>query len=186
MTFKFPKISNPIRYVFGRKKEQKDPVIVKVSADTIYQNHMDDGSDIKWEDTVEFTFPIVGGRVIKVYDGDTITIASKLPYPNSPMYRLSVRLNGIDTPEIKGKGIPDEEKEAAKQAREFVHKLVFNKFVTLQNIQNEKYGRILADVYVDDLHVNDVLLTQRYAVKYDGGTKNKPSSWLTYKSTGEL
>ncbi len=34
---------------------------------------------IRWEDTVEFTFPITNGYVIKVYDGDTITIASKLP-----------------------------------------------------------------------------------------------------------
>jgi hypothetical protein len=41
---------------------------------------MDDLSDIKWEDTQEFTFPIKGGKVIKVYDGDTITIASKLPF----------------------------------------------------------------------------------------------------------
>ena len=85
---------------------------------------MSDGIDIKWEDTVEFKFPIKGGRVIKVYDADTITIASKLPYDESPMYRLSVRLNGIDTPEIKGKGISDEEKEAAKNARDFVSNMV--------------------------------------------------------------
>jgi endonuclease YncB( thermonuclease family) len=89
---------------------------------------MSDGSDIKWEDTVEFTFPIKGGRVIKVYDADTITIASKLPYDESPMYRLSVRLNGIDTPEMKGKGVSDEEKEAARLARDFVSNLVLNKF----------------------------------------------------------
>ena len=76
-----------------------------------HQNFMEDGLDIKLEDTVEFTFPIKGGRVIKVYDADTITIASKLPYNESPMYRLSVRLNGIDAPEMKGKGISDEDKE---------------------------------------------------------------------------
>ena len=56
-------------------------------------------TDIKYEDTVEFTFPITEGKVIKVYDADTITIASKLPYKESPIYRLSVRLNGIDAPE---------------------------------------------------------------------------------------
>ena len=71
-------------------------------------------TDIKYEDTVEFTFPITEGKVIKVYDADTITIASKLPYDESPLYRLSVRLDGIDTPEIKGKDITEEEKEAAK------------------------------------------------------------------------
>ena len=56
------------------------------------KNFMEDGTDIKWEDTVEFTFPVKGGRVIKVYDADTITIVSKLPYDDSPMYRLSVIL----------------------------------------------------------------------------------------------
>jgi micrococcal nuclease len=155
-------------------------------SDKININYMEDGSDIKWEDTVEFTFPITGGRVIKVYDADTITIASKLPYNESPMYRLSVRLNGIDTPEIKGKGISDEEKECAKLARDYVINLALNKFVRLENIQSEKYGRILADVYIGDTHLNEVLIKERYAVKYDGGTKKKPESWTRYKLTGEL
>jgi micrococcal nuclease len=147
---------------------------------------MGDNCDIKWEDTVEFTFPIKGGKVIKVYDADTITIASKLPYDESPLYRLSVRLNGIDTPEIKGKGISDEEKESAKLARDFVYNLVFNKYVRLENIESEKYGRILADVYIDNINLNELLIKERYAVKYDGGTKKKPTSWSKYKLTGEL
>jgi endonuclease YncB( thermonuclease family) len=147
---------------------------------------MEDGSDIRWEDTQEFTFPIKGGRVIKVYDADTITIASKLPYDQSPLYRLSVRLNGIDTPEIKGKDISEEEKEAAKIARQFVYNLVYNKFVRLENIESEKYGRILADVYIGDIHLNKLLIQERYAVNYDGGTKIKPKSWLKYIVTGEM
>jgi endonuclease YncB( thermonuclease family) len=102
------------------------------------------------------------------------------------MYRLSVRLNGIDTPEIKGKGVSDEEKEAAKVARDFVSNLVMNKFVRLENIESEKYGRILADVFVGDIHLNELLIKERYAVKYDGGTKQKPVSWLKYRLTGEL
>lgn len=142
--------------------------------------------EIKWEDTVEFTFPIKSGQVIKVYDADTITIASKLPYPESPLYRLSVRLNGIDTPEMKGKDISDEEKEVAKQARDFVANLVMHKTIRLENIESEKYGRILADVYVGNIHLNQLLLQERYAVKYDGGTKKKPFSWLKYKNTGEF
>ena len=53
---------------------------------------------IEWKDCIPFVPPIAMGFVIKVYDGDTITIASKLPYPDSPLYRFSVRLNGIDCP----------------------------------------------------------------------------------------
>jgi micrococcal nuclease len=137
---------------------------------------------IQWDDTVPFTFPITGGEVIKVYDADTITIASKLPYDASPLYRLSVRLNGIDTPEMKGKGVSDEEKEAAILARNFVSNLVLHKNVRLENIESEKYGRILADVYLGDIHLNELLIRERYAVKYDGGTKTKPESWLKYRN----
>ena len=56
----------------------------------------------------------------------------------------------------------------------------------MSNIESEKYGRILADVYIGDIHLNELLLKERYAVKYDGGTKRKPVSWLKYKLTGEL
>lgn len=153
----------------------------KVDSSILY---MEDGTDIKVEDTVEFTFPIKGGRVIKCYDADTITIASKLPYKESPLYRLSVRLTGIDAPEIKGKS--EEEKELAKQARDFVSNLILNKYVRLENVESEKYGRILADVYIGDVHLNELLIKERYAVKYGGGTKLKPTSWLKYKNTGEM
>jgi endonuclease YncB( thermonuclease family) len=178
----FTKRANPLSLFNFNKNNDKNTN----DKNTNDKNFMGDGTDIKWEDTIEFTFPIKGGRVIKVYDADTITIASKLPFDNSPMYRLSVRLNGIDTPEIKGKGVSDEEKEAAKNARDFVSNLILNKFIRLENIENEKYGRILADVYVGDIHINKLLLEEKYAVKYDGGTKTKPISWLKYKNTGEL
>jgi micrococcal nuclease len=181
MNFTLPRIQNPFKFVFRNREKTSSSF-----TDKINRNYMEDGSDIKWEDTIPFTFPITGGRVIKVYDADTITIASKLPYNESPMYRLSVRLNGIDTPEIKGKDVSDEEKEAAKVARDFVYNLVFNKFVRLENVQSEKYGRILADVYIGDIYLNELLINQRYAVKYDGGTKKKPVSWSKYRLTGEL
>ena len=45
---------------------------------------------------------LTGGRVIKCYDGDTITIAAYLPFKESELYKFSVRINGIDCPEIKG------------------------------------------------------------------------------------
>ena len=135
---------------------------------------------IKWEDTVEFTFPITGGKVIKVYDADTITIATRLPFNDSPLYRLSVRLNGIDAPEIKGKDVSDEEKEAAIIVRDVVSKMILHKDVVLKNIQTEKYGRVLAEVYIDGMNLNEYLVTHRYAVKYDGGKKVKPESWLKY------
>jgi endonuclease YncB( thermonuclease family) len=182
----FPKITNPFSLFKFNSKKVDSTNLESSNNILIYKNYMEDATDIKWEDTVEFKFPIEGGRVIKVYDADTITIASKLPYDTSPLYRLSVRLNGIDTPEMKGKDISEEEKTAAKLARDYVSNLVLNKFVRLENICNEKYGRILADVYIGDINLNELLIKERYAVKYDGGTKKKPTSWLKYKLTCEI
>lgn len=137
---------------------------------------------IEWKDTTNFTPPIKGGNVIKVYDGDTITIASKLPYDSSPLYRFSVRLNGIDAPEIKGK--TDDEKTAAKASQKALEDLILHKNVTLENIGTEKYGRILADVFYNEINLNQWMLKNHYAVEYDGGTKKIPESWLDYQATG--
>lgn len=186
------KIINPIKKLFNENnkenKEIKDNT-VKDKNLNIHYTIMDKTNNnnvkiIKWEDTVEFTFPINGGQVIKVYDGDTITIASKLPFVDSPLYRLSVRLDGIDTPEIKSKS--EDEKSCAKEARDELASLILNKEIQLKNIKTEKYGRILADVYLDEIHINQWLIEKRMAVKYGGGTKIKPSSWRQYKLTGDF
>jgi endonuclease YncB( thermonuclease family) len=131
--------------------------------------------DIEYKDTIGFVPPILVGKVIKVYDGDTITIASKLPNTENPIYRFSVRLHGIDSAEIKGKTA--NEKRIAIEARDKLHELIFGKMVHLKNISTEKYGRILADVYLDDLHVNQWMLDNNLAVLYDGGTKIRPPEW---------
>lgn len=175
----FFKISNPFNIFKTNNNYVKlsDPYINN-------KNCMIDGTDIEWKDTVEFTIPIQGGRVIKVYDGDTITIASRLPYDESHLYRFSVRLNGIDTPEIKGKN--EDEKCAAIECKNKLSSLILNKYISLKNIQNEKYGRILANVYLNELCINDLLIKERYAIKYDGKEKKTPVSWLKYRLTGEF
>lgn len=131
----------------------------------------------KWEDTVVFVPPITDGIVIKVYDGDTITIAQKLPYENSPLFRFAIRLNGIDSPEIKTKH--ESEKKYAERSRDALHQLIFEKKVTLKNISLEKYGRILADLYYNDIHVNKWLLDNKYAIPYDGTKKKEWNDVIT-------
>jgi micrococcal nuclease len=142
---------------------------------------------IEWKDTQAFIPPICEGQVIKVYDGDTITIAAKLPYNDSLLYRFSIRLNGIDSPEIKGSS--EDEKTAAQASKLALENLILHKYVVLKNKSTEKYGRILADVYIvyeknDKLHLNKWMLDNRYAVEYDGGTKKAPKSWIKFQKTG--
>jgi endonuclease YncB( thermonuclease family) len=133
---------------------------------------------IQWEDTKPFVPPVQSGIVIKVYDGDTITIASNLSYPGSQLYRFSVRMRGIDCPEIKGKN--QDEIHCAILAKNILSELLLYKYVTLKNTSLEKYGRILADVYIDDLCVNDYMVQKRVAILYDGKTKSPPNNWMEY------
>jgi endonuclease YncB( thermonuclease family) len=137
---------------------------------------------IEWNKTTAFIPPVKEGLVIKVYDGDTITIASKLPYEGSPLYRFSVRLNGIDCPEIHG--INEDEKHVAQIAKKELENLILQKRVVLKNLKTEKYGRILADVYYNDIHVNKWMLDKNLAVVYDGGTKHSPDCWVEYYKNG--
>jgi len=134
-------------------------------------------NDVEYKDTVLFVPPIMVGKVVKVYDGDTITIASRLPNTETPIYRFSVRLSGIDSAEIHGK--TENEKKHAIVARDRLHELIFGKMVHLKGISTEKYGRILADVYLDDTHINQWMLDQQLAIPYDGGAKQRPAQWDT-------
>ena len=77
-------------------------------------------ADANWKNTVEFVPLVTEGKVIKVYDCDTITIATKFPYltalnESNIMYRFHVRLLGIDTPEMKTKNA--DEKSIAQLAQ---------------------------------------------------------------------
>ena len=137
---------------------------------------------ITYKDTIVFKPDITHGRVIKVYDGDTITIATKLPYDNSPFFRFSVRLRGIDCPEIRSKN--ENEKKCAKIAKELLVGHIYHKIVTLKNVDYDKYGRVLADVYLNDVNITEELIKKRLAVAYDGGTKHSPDDWLVYYNGG--
>ena len=127
--------------------------------------------NISYKETEIFIPQIRFAKVIKVYDGDTITVAAKLPFNESPVYRFSVRLRSIDSPEIKGEN--KKECELAIESRDALHNLIFGKIIELKNNGKEKYGRLLADIYYNDIHVNKWMVDNNYAVHYDGGKKSK-------------
>ena len=157
------------------KKTNTETVSDVIKRNNIISSFTNDFSNVDWNNTTPFVPPIKSGYVIKVYDGDTITIAAKMPYMNSPIYRFSVRLLGIDCPEIKGKSIT--EKELAINARDALANKIMRKNVTLQNVSLEKYGRLLADVYCDGVNMNQWMLDNKFALPYDGGKKTRPSEW---------
>ena len=147
-------------------------------------------ADANWKNTVEFVPMVTEGKVIKVYDCDTITIATKFPYLTSLsesniMYRFHVRLLGIDTPEMKTKN--EDEKTVAHLAQKTLSDLILNKNVSLKNTSLDKYGRVLANVYTENgIELSNWTITNRFAVSYDGGTKKSPKSWSDYYNTGNI
>lgn len=160
-------------------------ILKKVFVNATHWVTMAEGYDrITYADTIPFIPPITCGKVVKIYDGDTITIASKLPgLDPDNWYRFSVRLAGIDCPEMKSKS--DSEKETAQLAKEFVVDSIMCKVVRLENVVMEKYGRLLARLFYtndsgQEVCLNDQLVEQRLAVAYDGGTKTSPANWREY------
>lgn len=115
-------------------------------------------------------------KVLKNYDGDTLTV--DIPHMH-PLFgkAVSVRIAGIDTPEVKTK---DQcEKAAGRAARNLVEALLKNaQRVDLLNVQRDKYFRVLADVTVDGVLIKDILLKNKLAYSYDGGTK-KQVNWCS-------
>ena len=94
------------------------------------------------------------------------------------MYRFSVRINGIDCPEMHGAS--ETEKQCALLARQHVVDLANDKIVCLKNVHTEKYGRVLADVFVGEVNIGESLIAKRLAVPYDGGKKQSPVDWMEY------
>lgn len=126
--------------------------------------------------TTNFIPDIRYGKVVKVYDGDTITvIAPVLNSSKHSIHKFSIRLLGIDCPEIRTKN--SEEKKIAVIARDLLKSKIIDKYVYFHNISYDKYGRILAEVYFDGENMCDFMINKRLAVKYDGGTKSIPKNW---------
>lgn len=115
--------------------------------------------------------------VIDVYDGDTIKVHIK---DISPIFgnRLSVRIKGIDTPEIRTKDKC--EKKAAIKARELV-KLFTDSSprILLLNCIRGKYFRLVCDVKSRNQDIAKILIQKKLAYHYNGGAK-KEINWCDH------
>lgn len=93
----------------------------------------------------------LSGKVVSIADGDTITILQ-----DKQQYKI--RLAEIDTPE---KGQP-----YGTTAKQAISDLVFGKIVTVEQVDTDRYGRIVGKVYVGPLYVNAELVEQGHAWVY--------------------
>lgn len=100
-------------------------------------------------------------HVVKVYDGDTVTVDVDLGFKIK--HRVILRLYGIDTPEIRG-----EERPEGLVSRDYVADKILNKDIIIETFKKagDKYGRWLATIYVDGVNLNQELVEQGLAEKY--------------------
>ena len=106
---------------------------------------------------------------IEVHDGDTLYLSIK-EYPPIIGDHIGIRVLGVDTPEIRGKC--DYEKNLAQQAKTFTTNAINNaKKIELKKLDRDKYFRILAELWIDDKNIADMLITNKLAYAYFGEAK---------------
>lgn len=114
----------------------------------------------------------IPAAVLRVVDGDTLTVRARI-WINQEL-ETSVRLQGIDAPELNG--ACDAERARAKAARDFLAQRTLNRFVVLHDISNDKYGgRVVARITTESGEdLAQSLLQEQLATPYDGrGAKAK-------------
>lgn len=100
-----------------------------------------------------------------VYDGDTFKV--DIPeWPDIIGKSISIRIYGINAPELKNK---DESiKEQARQAKMRLVTLLKGGKIELREIRRDKYFRILAKVYVNNIDIGKTLIEEGLAKEYYG------------------
>jgi micrococcal nuclease len=107
-------------------------------------------------------------KVVSVYDGDTVHVVF---YYFDRFYNWTSRIAHVDTPELRTKNL--EEKKKGYEVRDKLRELILDKIVQLTCHEFDKYGRLLIDIEIEGVKVDEWLISNGYAKKYEGGTKEK-------------
>jgi micrococcal nuclease len=105
--------------------------------------------------------------VVSVYDADSLRVIVSLGRKLKDEWPL--RLNRIDAPEMRD---PDETiKVKAYEARDYLRgrleaAMAAGADIIIHSVKLEKYGRALAELYVDGVNINDELVALGLAVPY--------------------
>jgi micrococcal nuclease len=106
-----------------------------------------------------------------VVDGDTIDVDLDLGF--NIHHKCRVRLYGIDTPESRTRD--KDEKARGKLAAKFLEDAISNGNQTLIQTKLKdskgKFGRVLGSVIVDGININEKMVENYMAVKYEGQSK---------------
>ena len=113
-------------------------------------------------------------KIVDVYDGDTVRGVFE---HNGEYNKWTIRMYGYDSPEMRpSKKLEnrDKIKEEAKKSRDYLRSKILDKTIFLHCLDFDKYGRVLANIYLDELGektLNDHMVEMNYGYAYFGGTK---------------
>ena len=110
-------------------------------------------------------------KLVKVVDGDTIDVDIDLGF-GVWMRNQRIRLYGIDTPESRTRD--KEEKFYGKLAAQFLKdQCKKGSCITLRTYLDKKgkYGRILGEIIVDGVNINQLMIEEHRAVEDYGQSK---------------
>ena len=111
-------------------------------------------------------------KVERVVDGDTVDVVLDLGF--DILHKCRVRLYGIDTPESRTRDL--DEKARGKMAGAYLKEAVDNgtKVVIETKLKDSrgKYGRVLGNVVVDGVNINEAMIENSLAVAYFGQSKD--------------
>ena len=119
-----------------------------------------------------YDWPLRDYRGNYAYDGDTIYV--EIPGLPEEIAKMSVRVRGVDTPEMRGKC--ESEKQLAQMARDYARQRL-KSASSVQFCEPEwgRYGgRVVASVRIDGSPLDIELINQGLARPYDGKTKRQP------------
>lgn len=100
--------------------------------------------------------------ITKVYDGDTVHAVFAIE--EGGYFRWSCRLAKINTPELRS--LDSEERELALRAKIALAEKVLHQQVRIRLGKFDKYGRLLATIYLNDENINEWLISKGYAKPY--------------------
>lgn len=107
---------------------------------------------------------VIEAKVIKVYDGDTVTLEDK----------TKIRLFGIDAPERKQQG--------GDYSQKVLSDLLLNKKAKFVVMDTDRYGRKVSKIYVGDIYVNEYLIKRGAAHYYEEYAKNENDLKQAYET----
>jgi len=112
-------------------------------------------------DNPDYCYKAVVERVV---DGDTIDVLISLGFNVKIKERL--RLSGIDSPETYGVKKESDEYAAGMIAKNRLIELVENKDIIVKTEKKGKYGRYIAEIFINEQSVNQILLSEGLVKPY--------------------